>query len=276
MPERGDPGGDHKIDVLTVAAISVVAFALAKIMHEGIGHGGACVLLGGTPESVSSMTFACDLGGVAGWPRRFLAAGGSLSNLGCAAAFFGLLRRSQRASAQTRYFLWLCGTVNLLQGTGYFLFSGMANVGDWAVFIEGLGPQASWRIVLTVVGAGTYLCSVYWALVQLRPFIGAEGRPRRRRATTLMLVPFGVGAALYIGAGMLHPDGALLLLISAAASSLGGTSGLAWGPQLLRGRRIAGYDGELVRLPRSRVWLTAGVLVTVAFVAVLGPGIQFR
>jgi len=31
------------VDRPTLAAIAVVAFALANVVHEGVGHGGACL-----------------------------------------------------------------------------------------------------------------------------------------------------------------------------------------------------------------------------------------
>lgn len=174
-----------------------------------------------------------------------------------------------------RYFLWLCGTVNLLQGAGYFLFSGVAGIGDWAVFVEGLGPRLPWRIFMTLVGAVSYYLAVRYAVAEMGPFIGGQPDLRRRRASTLMLIPFVVGAALYVGAGWLHPDGSTLLLVSAAASSLGGTSGFAWGPQLLRGDDIPGFGGEIVPIERSWAWVATGGVVTASFVLLLGPGLRF-
>jgi len=34
------------LDLLTVAAIGIVAFSVATVVHEGVGHGGACLLAG--------------------------------------------------------------------------------------------------------------------------------------------------------------------------------------------------------------------------------------
>ena len=41
-------------------------------------------------------------------------------------------------------------TINLLTGTGYFLFSGIGGSGDWAVFIKGLGPEWLLRVALAL------------------------------------------------------------------------------------------------------------------------------
>jgi hypothetical protein len=47
-------------DRLTIIALAVIAYALATIVHEGVGHGGACVLSGGKPKLMTSMQFQGD------------------------------------------------------------------------------------------------------------------------------------------------------------------------------------------------------------------------
>lgn len=41
-------------DLLTIAAVAVVVYAVSSVIHEGLGHGGACIAVGGTPQPVSS------------------------------------------------------------------------------------------------------------------------------------------------------------------------------------------------------------------------------
>jgi hypothetical protein len=36
-------------DIPTLVAIAVVAYAVANVVHEGLGHSGTCVLVGGRP-----------------------------------------------------------------------------------------------------------------------------------------------------------------------------------------------------------------------------------
>ncbi|HXH28971.1 MAG TPA: hypothetical protein VNL37_07995, partial [Candidatus Polarisedimenticolia bacterium] len=57
-----DPqGAPRRPDLPTLAAVAVVAYALSNVIHEGLGHGGACRLVGGTPRLLTSMTFDGDL-----------------------------------------------------------------------------------------------------------------------------------------------------------------------------------------------------------------------
>jgi hypothetical protein len=75
-------------------------------------------------------------------------------------------------------------------------------------------------------------------------------------------------------AGALNPQAKALLLISAVAASLGGTSGLAWGPQLLRDPAWLVTSTAPAAIPRHWGWIVVGLLVAVVFVVILGPGLK--
>ena len=263
-------------DRLTVVAIAIVAYALADVLHEGFGHGGACLLVGGRPLVQSSVHFDCDTRLLGQWAERFIAAGGTLVNLAAGALMLGPLRRLRRnASGEVAWFLWLSMTVNLLQGTGYFLFSGVGGIGDWADFTRGLGPTWVTRIVLSLLGAGTYWLAVSLAVRELVPFLTGEGAVRVRNATAMTVPAYIAGGVLSCVAGLLNPVGMILVAMSAAAASFGGTSGLAWMPQLLYGNRVPSPSSEPITVVRSWGWIAAGVLSAAVFVLVLGPGVRF-
>src|SRR5215470_9505002 len=258
-----------KNDLLTVAAISIVVCALASVLHEGLGHGGACLLVGGKPQQISSMDFNSDTSGLPDWTNHVIAAGGTVVNLAAAAIALAAMRLTRSASPHLRYALWLFATVNLFLGTGYFLYSGVAGIGDWVAVIRGLNPAWLWRVVLAILGGVTYWLSVWLALIQLGPFIGSDPTDRLRRAYALTLIPYFTGAALSIGAGLLKPHGMLLVAISAAAASLG----VAWGPQLLHGDFIPPSAEGPIPSARSWPWIILAIVIAIPFVAVLGPGI---
>jgi hypothetical protein len=273
-----------RYDTLTLIAIAVLVYSASSFIHEGLGHGGACLLVGGHPLEMSSVHFD----GESDYPK-IVSSGGTIANLITGALCWLALRllshgakdplRSQRV--HLRYFVWLLMTVNLLQGGGYFLFSGIGNIGDWAEIIRGLQPAWAWRIGLAALGAVTYLIFVRIALRVVLQFLPDAGEPRWRSAKKLMLVPYIAGGVLSCIAGMLNPVGMILVAISAAAASLGGTSGLAWMWKFLRGDKIpspssvhSGEDG--VGLPRSIPWIVAATAAGIVFVGVLGPGIRFH
>jgi len=266
---------NRDVDRPTIAAIAVAAFALANVAHEGLGHGGACLLAGGRALALSAIHFDGDLTGLDPAAGKWVAAGGTLANLALGLLAAAALRASRGAPGPARFFLWLSMTVNLLQAAGYWLFSGLARIGDWAEVIDGWTPHWALRLGLTALGGAAYWGVVVLSLRELSPFLG-PGPGRWRRGVPLTVIPYLAGGILYIAAGLLNPVGPLLVLISAAAASFGGTSGLLWMAQLLRNeRRFPPHDGPTLRIPRSAAWLAAGVVVALLFVGVLGPGIRF-
>jgi hypothetical protein len=257
------------VDVWTIVAIAIVAYVFASVIHEGIGHGGACVLTGGKPLAISTVHCECDKEG------RLVAAGGTIANI-IAGVVCWIASRLVRRVSHLRYFLWLLMTINLMDAGGYFLFSGIGNIGDWAVVIHGLQPVWLWRIALTLIGLVSYLLFVWTALLEMRPFLGPEGHDRVQRAKKLALVPYLTGGILSCVAGLPNPVGMILVAMSAAAASFGGTSGLAWMWQLVNGRLVPNAAFEMPSLSRSRAWIIAASTLAVAFIALLGPGLKFH
>jgi hypothetical protein len=69
------------LDRLTLVAIAAVAYVLANGVHEGVGHGGARLLMGGRPVALSAVFFECDRSGLPASTHRWIAAAGTLANL---------------------------------------------------------------------------------------------------------------------------------------------------------------------------------------------------
>jgi hypothetical protein len=262
-------------DLLTVAALGLVAYALANLLHEGLGHGGACLLVGGKPLVLSSLHFAGDTEGLPRVANRFIAAGGTLVNLLVGGIAFAALLRSRTLPAPVRYFLWLLAFVNLFQGAGYFLFSGVGGIGDWASVIAGWPMPWLWRLGMAVTGGSAYFVIMLLAMRRLAPFVGDLKPGRYRRAVELSIVPYLMGAALFIISGLFNPGGLMLVLVSGVAASLGGTCGFLWGPQFFLDPEFALTSGEPIPIARSWGWIATAAIVAVVFVSVLGPGIRF-
>ncbi|MFL6549424.1 MAG: hypothetical protein ACJ8OJ_12065 [Povalibacter sp.] len=265
-----------KPDLLAIIALAIPAYALANFAHEGLGHGGACVLVGCTPHLVTSIQFDGDYAQLPASSARIIEAGGSIMNLVCAVVAATLLRRSSPDRPARWLFLWLFGSLSLMQATGYLLFSGVGNVGDWASIVSGLPGGAVWKIVLIVVGGVTYWLSVRWSMRRLGLHLSTTGgRPRAAEAYRYTLVAYITGAVLYVVAGSFDPAAQEIILISGVAASLGGTSGFAWGPQMLRNPNMVKPVQPLAALERDWRWITVAVVCAAIFVAVLGPGVRF-
>jgi hypothetical protein len=262
-------------DALTVSSVAVIVYAMASVLHEGIGHGGACLAVGGVPEALSSMHFDCSLPSNAVFAARIVAAGGTIATLiGGVAAL--AVYRMKGPPPIIRYALWLFAAVNIMQGTGYFLFSGIGGVGDWATVIDGAQPAWLWRSLMAGLGFAAYYVATTALFRQLDPFIG-EARPRRYDFALMLAVrPYLVGGALQMIAGAFNPGGLELMLLSGAAASFGGTSGLAWGPQMLRGTRTPSSKLErpVLVVRRSLVAIALSIMIGLMFIATLGPGLS--
>ena len=267
-PQR--PREATKPDLFTIAAIAIAATVIADFIHEGLGHGGMCVATGGRPVVLSTVHFECSP------DTRLVAAGGTLANL-IFGALFWVAARAVKRSASWRYFLWLLMTFNLFAAGGYFLFSGIGNIGDWADVVAGWQPAWAWRLGLAVLGIVTYFfVFVPLSLHELRPFLGKDAKMRVRRARQLTVTPYLTGGVLACVAGALNPVGPLLILISAVAASFGGQSGLAWMWNLLYGTRILSSEFQMPEIERSRGWIIAAVVLAIGFIAGLGPGVKFH
>ncbi len=256
-------------DTLTILSVAIAAHVLANILHEGAGHGGVCLAVGGRPLFLSTVNMDCSAGG------RLVTAGGTLMNFAAAALFFVLGRRTTAAAPVWKYFFWLSMTVNLLAAAGYFLFSGLGGFGDWDEFVQGLSPQWAWRIAMTAFGTAAYLLAVWVSLRELRRLIGSDRRRRYLRAVELSRAPYFAGGILACLAGSLNPAGWILVALSAAASTFGGTSGLLWMVQCLKGGMIPlGSEPEPAPIQRSWGWIVTAAVGACVFIAVLGPGLR--
>jgi len=257
-------------DMLTIASVAMVAHMLATMLHEGLGHGGACLAVGGKAVLITTVSMQCSV------DHRLVTAGGTIMNFAAAALFFALGRAARTATPVWKYFFWLSMTINLFVATGYFLFSGIGGFGDWAMFFQGVRPQWAWRIGLALFGAGAYMLAARFSLLEMRSLIGSDKERRYGRAVQLTRVPYFVGGILACMAGALNPAGWILVALSAAAASFGGTSGLLWMTIWLKGGRIPpGPQAEPVPIPRNWGWIVVAAAGAGVFIAVVGPGVRF-
>jgi hypothetical protein len=215
---------------------------------------------GGKPVVISTVHMECSA------DSRLVMAGGTMMNVAAAALFFALGRITSRTSPLLKYFFWLLMTVNLFIAAGYFAFSGIGGFVDWAMFAQGLGPQWAWRVGMTIFGAAAYMLVAWLSLLELRPLIGSDRDQR-------LFAPYGCRRCRTLPEGFWRAWPALL---SAAASTFGGTSGLLWMTDWLKGSRVPlGGEPEPMPIRRSWPWVVTAGILALAFVVVLGPGVRF-
>jgi len=251
-------------DRFTLIAISVLACMLQDILHEGLGHGVTAWLSGAHRVTLSTVALQSDI------ETRWISANGTLVNLVFGAIFWVLLRKPQRYRPATFYFLMLAMAGNLFTGTGYFLFSGVANFGDWAAVIQGLQPYWLWRLGLVVLGACSYYASMLVVRAKLKQFRVKDEVPGRLRS--LCWTPYFTDGVLAGVAGVLNPAGLFYVIASALPSTLGANAGLLSLPSMMRS---ATSEQPFGPIPRSAGWITAGAVASLVFVFVLGRGVTW-
>jgi hypothetical protein len=255
----------RKDDTLTIISIAVLACILQNILHEGLGHGLTAWLTGARLVTISTVAMQSDIS------TRWISANGTVVNLAVALILW-LILRARPFSPTTRFFLVVALAGNLFTGTGYFLFSGFTDFGDWAAVIKGVHPRWLWRLGLIVVGIVSYYASMLIVAAELRPFQLAH--PSYRRIRRLTWVPYFTDGILAAIAGVLNPAGLFYVIASALPSTLGANAGLLNLPSMLRNRALPG-DQQLSRIPRSVLWIVTAVVATLLFIIVLGRGITF-
>jgi hypothetical protein len=256
-----------KDDRLTLIAISALAYILPDVLHEGLGHGVTAWLSGAHRLTISTVALQSDIG------TRWISANGTLVNLLCGLLFWLLLERTRPYRPATRYFLVLAMAGNLFVGTGYFLYSGVANFGDWEAVIRGLEPHWMWRAGLVALGATSYYASMLLVAAALRPFARTDDGARRLGA--LCWTPYVAEGVLAGLGGLLNPLGWFYVLAAALPSTLGANAGLLGLPSMMRGWKRKGSDAVGI-VERSTWWIATGAIASLLFIVVLGRALTWR
>jgi len=123
---------------------------------------------------------------------------------------------------------------------------------------------------MAIFGGALYFLIARRSADWLGSLVGSDEQ-RMARARVLTVPAYIAGGVMFCVAGFFNPVGPILIAISAAASSFGGSSGLLWLTQFLRGRRPASGP---VGLDRSYAWIAVGFVVALVFVGILGPGVR--
>lgn len=246
--------------------MAVLAIAISSALHEGVGHGLIALLRGDIPTELTSNHLS-DV-----HPDRLVDAGGTLVNLAAGVVFMGATQLlSHRANF--RYFLWLLGSFNLMDGAGYFLFSGILGLGDWQEIIVGLPHYNALRAAMSVIGALLYFLVVTIIARQLKPFC-PDRTMHRSLYNTVGRLPYYAACGFYCIAGAFDPLGWQLLLLSTIPAAFGGNSGLMWADSLLPKTSVA--TGAPLVVNRQPGWWVAATVVGLTYIVVLGRGIRFN
>lgn len=267
---------NQNIDYFTLIAISMLAYVITTMLHEYVGHAATCVLLGGSVKELNAFYIDCNYGTISSISIRLIALAGPLISLISGLIGFGLLRKLTQLSSNAKYFLWLLSTIGLMTAAGYLLFSGIIGIGDFGITRDGvlfqITPEWFWRGAIIILGLVGYIGVIIYSLRLFDAMLGGETKKRIQRAQTLALVSYISGAVMAILIGFLNPNGMTIVLISAAASTLGGTSALAWMMQCLK--RDKNTTLPLLSIQRNWYWICASLFVIIIYAMVFGPSLR--
>lgn len=253
-------------DAPTICAISVIACMFSTLLHEGLGHATTAIVTLHASGTLTSLAWSSTR------DSRLVEAAGPLVNLIAALVFWLLLRSMRGARPALRFFLLITLSFNLLAGTGYFFYSGVANFGDWAQVIAGLHSHWLLRTGLVVVGIASY----YGAIVLIGTSVMRLMGVRRDDAALfrrLLWLPYFSALVIDGLAGIFNPFGWQYVFLSALAATAGGNCGLLWLRYYIP-KRV--QPGERTIIPRSYAWIATALVLAVVYIVVFGPGIHLR
>lgn len=269
---------DHhssEFDYPTLIAISILAYVITTALHEYLGHGLACTLLGGTLTELNAFYIDCQYGSISDLSIRFISIAGPLASILTGIISFFLSRRFKNLSKTASYFLWLLGTISLLTATGYLIFSGITGLGDFGLTRDGalfeLTPIWLWRTLITILGIVGYGGVIAYSLKNLEPILGGKNPERIKRARTLTLLSYLSGCGMAILIGGLNPQGLYIVLLSSLASTAGGTSALIWMMRFHKHVDISSMP--LITIKNDFRWIGISLFITALYAIVFGPSL---
>jgi hypothetical protein len=259
-------------DGWTVAAIAVLAYVVANVAHETVGHGAGLLLAGGR-SGIFTTTRLIVPAPVPDPAWRIFDLGGPAGNLVFGALGWLGARKFSIARTRWRLFSWLVMAFSLFWGFVYLLFSGVMGRGDWLALLPGDGGVG--RVPLAIVGWLLYVASVRLAANELGRILDRSAFDVQMRARRLAGIAWLAGGVIATAGAALDPRGAWEMINSGALSSFGAAVGLLQVPRRMKTLPATTSFAD-ASITRSTSWLVAALAVSLFFIAILGRGIAWR
>ena len=243
-------------DPATVIAAGILAATLAALCHETLGHGLACVGVGGRIILLTSIWFQCQ------GATSLTDAGGPLASLVAGAAAFALLSLDISRGV-ARFVLILFGALSLFWFAGQLIDHALINGDDWGFIARRNSWPWIWRPIAATIGVAAYAAAIGLSRALLRRK-DAPGRNAIRLA-------YAAGAASAVIAGLMwRPEP----IRSALEGFL--TLGIAPLGLLVAARRAGGDADGITLVPpmaRSWRWIAVSLVVFAIFLFVQARGL---
>jgi len=132
----------------TLATIGILAYMIADIIHEVIGHGITCLIIGNKIELLTSVYFKSKPGSI------LVDLGGPVANILIGTLTFFILKKISFA----KFFFFQLTAYNLFWFSGTILHSALSKTGDWTFAIKEISISPYGKIFLIITGI---LCYVF-------------------------------------------------------------------------------------------------------------------
>ncbi|HEY0179769.1 MAG TPA: hypothetical protein VGC30_09065, partial [Dokdonella sp.] len=132
----------------TAAALGAIAFVVACVAHEAIGHGGACLASAGRVLLVTSVFFRC---APSPW---FVDVAGPAANALVAAAALAVLAARARLSHSWRSLCVLVFAFDGCWAAGYAIYSAVSLQGDLAFPMRAVAASFAMPLRVALAAAG--------------------------------------------------------------------------------------------------------------------------
>ncbi len=133
-----------------LATVGILSYVVADIIHEVIGHGGICLIIGNKIELLTSVYFKSSPGNI------LTDIGGPTANL----IFGGLTFYILTKTAFAKLFLFQVTAYNLFWFSGTILQSAISKTGDWTFAVKEIVSEPYRKILLIIAGILFYIIIV--------------------------------------------------------------------------------------------------------------------
>jgi hypothetical protein len=251
---------EQKTDQLTVAALGLMAMCLVTFSHEAVGHGGACLLLGGHIRLLTSSVFRCDIS------SEWVDAGGPALNLICGLCALIARKFISLRFTRIRLFLILVTALSFFWEGGYLVQAMYKQNGDLYGFELSLLGRVTIaeRLIFGALGVGLYAATVRLTSRALLT-VARAAAARAIARTAWLAATLGATLAATLAGGWGDIRDAFLEI------------GLASVALLFIPKEVHQISDapSTVAIPRNRLLVTTAVIVFAAFAVTLGRGVHW-
>jgi hypothetical protein len=263
-PDTASPPRDSD-DLLTVAGIACLAFLITDTLQQGLGHALPALL------TISPFGMLTAAGWSSAYDNSSIDALGCLVNLSAGLIALLALVAWKRGAPRGRLLLLLVSAFSLFAGSGYLVFAGLTNFGDWYSLVQGFAAPNLLRGLLLVAGALVWIATLFVAGSLLRRQFGAL-RSDRGRAVRVAFSSWLAAVVLAAIAGAVNRMGLRFVVFSDYPATVLALVGVLLVPLRIHGQPGRGA-GPAEAIRRSWAWIAVSVVLSIAFVVVLGRGI---